>query len=53
MAILVKTFQEKDLEYAQNLLNNGDLFFQHISTYRSIEDNIYEVMRQREHNLKE
>lgn len=39
MAILIKTFQEKDLEYAQNLLNNGDLFFQHISTYRSIEDN--------------
>ena len=39
MKFLIKTFKEPDLQYAKNLLSNGELFFQHVSVYRKIEDN--------------
>lgn len=38
MQLLIKTFKEQDLKYAINLLNKGDLFFQHINVYKGIED---------------
>ena len=39
MEVLLKTFKESDFEYAKNLLDYGDLFFQHVTIYQEIEDN--------------
>jgi len=39
MEVLLKTFKESDFEYAKNLLDYGDLFFQHVMVYQEIEDN--------------
>lgn len=39
MEFLIKTFKDSDLQFAKNLLQYGDLFFQHVSVYRKIEDN--------------
>lgn len=38
MEILLKTFKESDYSFAKNLLDSGDLFFQHVSVYQEIED---------------
>lgn len=35
--VLIKTFKESDYTYAQALLNNGELFFQHVINYRKME----------------
>ena len=35
--VLIKTFKKSDYQYAQALLNNGELFFQHVDAYRNME----------------
>ena len=37
---LIKTFKESDYQYAQALLKNGELFFQHVNNYREMEEDI-------------